>query len=280
MRNWFIGFGAMLCLSAVMAGQASAAWEYRGVAEWRPGSLMLPGDRYATADVRNSASSATLSIECRSPDGMLPARVTFHMSTAEPYDRAAHTEADASVVISAGNEEFSLEGAPREALGSTLDVRTEWQFGDQSLNALLAIRDTTTPFTIAFLDTTVAFPTEGAGAAIDQMFRACGAADLTRSAAISDFDCAVAYRLFAAIRHDIDQDQEQAQSAMERAQYALRRHQIANPELAPNSLGPQVNELARTRGERIQQGQESGEALTNDINACEAQYGFAAAGGQ
>jgi len=41
-----------------------------------------------------------------------------------------------------------------------------------------------------------------------------------------------------------------------------------------------VNGLARTRGEQIQQGQESGEALTNDINACEAKYGFAQAGGQ
>jgi hypothetical protein len=82
------------------------------------------------------------------------------------------------------------------------------------------------------------------------------------------------------IRHDVDQDQVQAQSAMQRAEYALQRHQTANPELDPNSLGPQVNGLARTRGEQIQQGQESGEALTNDINACEAKYGFAQAGGQ
>ena len=97
---------------------------------------------------------------------------------------------------------------------------------------------------------------------------------------IADFDCAVAYRLLAAIRHDIDQDQVQAQNAMQRAEYALRLHQTANPELDPGSLGPQVNGLARTRGEQIQQGQESGEALTNDINACEAKYGFAQAGGQ
>ena len=67
---------------------------------------------------------------------------------------------------------------------------------------------------------------------------------------------------------------------MERAQYALRRYHAANPELDPGSLGPQVNALARTRGERIQQGQESGEALTNDITTCEAKYGFAQAGGQ
>lgn len=98
--------------------------------------------------------------------------------------------------------------------------------------------------------------------------------------AVSDFDCAVAYRLLAAIRHDIDQNQVQAQNAMERAEYALRRHQTANPDLDPSVLGPQVNGLARTRGEQIQQGQESGEALTNGINACEAQYGFATAGGQ
>src|SRR5690554_349501 len=97
---------------------------------------------------------------------------------------------------------------------------------------------------------------------------------------IADFDCAVAYRLLAAIRHDVDQDQVQAQNAMQRAEYALRLHQTANPELDPGSLGPQVNGLARTRGEQIQQGQESGEALTNDINACEAKYGFAQAGGQ
>ena len=95
---------------------------------------------------------------------------------------------------------------------------------------------------------------------------------------IADFDCAVAYRLLAAIRHDVDQ--VQAQSAMQRAEYALQRHQTANPELDPNSLGPQVNGLARTRGEQIQQGQESAEALFNDINACEAKYGFAQAGGQ
>src|SRR5690606_10943521 len=261
--------------------QASAAWEYRGVVEWTPGSLMLPGDRYVAAVVRDSATGARLIIECRSPDGILPARITFHMITTEHYDDAAHAEADASVVINAGNEEYSLEGAARKApLESTLDVRTEWQFGDQSLNALLAIRDMTAPFTVAFLGTTVSFPAEGAGAAIDQMLRACGAADLTRSAAINDFDCAVAYRLLAAIRHDIDQDQVQAQSAMERAQYALRLHHTANPELDPGSLGPQVNGLARTRGEQIQQGQESGEALFNDINACEAKYGFAQAGGQ
>jgi hypothetical protein len=97
---------------------------------------------------------------------------------------------------------------------------------------------------------------------------------------IADFDCAVAYRLLAAIRHDVDQDQVQAQNAMQRAEYALRLHQTANPELDPGSLGPQVNGLARTRGEQIQQGQESGEALTNDINACEAKYGFAQAGEQ
>jgi hypothetical protein len=95
---------------------------------------------------------------------------------------------------------------------------------------------------------------------------------------IADFDCAVAYRLLAAIRHDIDQ--VQAQGAMERAEYALRRHQTANPELDPGSLGPQVNGLARTRGEQIQQGRETGEALTNDINACEAKYDFAQTGGQ
>ena len=97
---------------------------------------------------------------------------------------------------------------------------------------------------------------------------------------IADFDCAVAYRLLAAIRHDIDQDQVQAQNAMQRAEYALRLHQTANPELDPGSLGPQVNGLARTRGEQIQQGQESGEALTNDINACEAKYDFAQTRGQ
>ncbi|TYB80795.1 hypothetical protein [Maritimibacter fusiformis] len=97
---------------------------------------------------------------------------------------------------------------------------------------------------------------------------------------ITDFDCAVAYRLIAAIRHDVDQDQVQAQNAMQRAEYALRLHLTANPELDPNSLGPQVNGLARTRGEQIQQDQESGEALFNDINACEAKYGFAQAGGQ
>lgn len=97
---------------------------------------------------------------------------------------------------------------------------------------------------------------------------------------IADFDCAVAYRLLAAIRHDIDQDQVQAQGAMERAEYALRRHQTANPELDPGSLGPQVNGLARTRGEQIQQGRETGEALTNDINACEAKYDFAQTRGQ
>lgn len=107
-----------------------------------------------------------------------------------------------------------------------------------------------------------------------------GADAFTRSAAISDFDCAVAHRLLAAIRHDIDQDQVQARSAMERAQHALRLHHTANPELDPGSLGPQVNGLARTRGEQIQQGRESGEALFNDINACEAKYGFAQAGGQ
>lgn len=67
---------------------------------------------------------------------------------------------------------------------------------------------------------------------------------------------------------------------MERAQYALRLHHTANPELDPGSLGPQVNALARTRGERIRQGLESAEALTNDIDVCEAHYSFAAAGGQ
>src|SRR5690606_6462866 len=97
---------------------------------------------------------------------------------------------------------------------------------------------------------------------------------------ITDFDCAVAYRLIAAIRHDVDQDQVQAQNAMQRAEYALRLHLTANRELDPNSLGPQVNGLARTRGEQIQQGQESAEALFNDINACEAKYGFAQAGKQ
>ena len=93
---------------------------------------------------------------------------------------------------------------------------------------------------------------------------------------IADFDCAVAYRLVAMIRRDSNQ----AQSAMERAQYALRRYHTANPELDPGSLGPQVNALARTRGERIQQGLESAEALTNDFDVCEAHYSFAAAGVQ
>lgn len=92
---------------------------------------------------------------------------------------------------------------------------------------------------------------------------------------IADFDCAVAYRLLAAIRTDIDRDQQQAQDAMERTRHALGRHHAANPDLDPNSLGPQVNALAATRGQQIQQGQETAEALTNDINACEVKYGFA-----
>ncbi|WP_367715068.1 hypothetical protein AB2N04_14240 [Nitratireductor sp. GISD-1A_MAKvit] len=95
---------------------------------------------------------------------------------------------------------------------------------------------------------------------------------------IADFDCAVAYRLVSMIRRD--SNQAQSASAMERAQYALRLHHTANPELDPGSLGPQVNALARTRGERIRQGLESAEALTNDIDVCEAHYSFAAAGGQ
>lgn len=95
---------------------------------------------------------------------------------------------------------------------------------------------------------------------------------------IADFDCAVAYRLVAMIRRDSNQDE--AQSAMERAQYALRRYHAANPELDPGSLGPQVNALARTRGERIQQGLESAETLTHDFDVCEAQYSFAVAGGR
>jgi len=46
---------------------------------------------------------------------------------------------------------------------------------------------------------------------------------------IADFDCAVAYRLIAAIRHDVDQDQVQAQNAMQRAEYALRLHLPPTP---------------------------------------------------
>jgi len=60
----------------------------------------------------------------------------------------------------------------------------------------------------------------------------------------------------------------------------IHLHQTANPELAPSSLGPQMNGLAKTRGEQIQQGQESGETLTNDINAREAKCGFTQAGRQ
>lgn len=253
-----------------------AAWEYRGITEWTPGSLMMiPGDRYASTRVSGGASGEVLSIQCRSPDGMLPARVTFLATTTAPYDSAAHPASDVPMTISAGGSAFSLQGGAEGSLAffsdPMLDVRTVWQFGDRSLDAVLAIRNAAGPVALSVLGETMTFPTEGAAAAIDQMLTACGAANLIPAPitlAVSDFDCAVAYWIHGGLVPAINA------AAMERARFAAGRYQQANPGVDMAAVEQQMLATVQARRQRITHGAESTEQLQADLSACEARYGF------
>lgn len=91
---------------------------------------------------------------------------------------------------------------------------------------------------------------------------------------IADFDCAVAYWLLGAFVVN------QRQAALQRSEFATGLYHLDNPLEEPAAVGQQVIAAAQARGQQLQRDQESGETLSNDINACEVKYGFAQAGGQ
>lgn len=91
---------------------------------------------------------------------------------------------------------------------------------------------------------------------------------------VTDRDCAAAFWLHAAFHP------EQRQDALGRANHALDRHMETSPDEQRATIQQQLANEGYARGERIQQGQEPFDALKTEVAACEARYGFAAAGGQ
>ena len=85
---------------------------------------------------------------------------------------------------------------------------------------------------------------------------------------IDHLQCTVSYYMLGAMRSDLQG------VATPRIQLATRAHIQATPGANVDDVRRNVPMLARTRGLRIQNGEESLESLIADVRACDTQYGL------
>ena len=265
LRYLAAALAALLPTSAFTQG----VWEYRGVTA---GYDILFSDPHVLAVAPNTGAGTSLAIECRrpAPDYMLPARITFVITTPAPDDSATDNADEMRATIRVDGAAFSLKARSRPGLLGLLgrqEVITEWEFADASMPAAQAVRKASGPIEVEVAGTRGEISSEGAAQALDQLLVRCGAAERS-GAVIGHLRCAADYWTLGALRPDLQP------ATTPRVQLAARAHFEDRPDTTDADLRAELEPRVQARGQQILAQEEPLDALVADTLACDAQYGM------